>query len=120
MSQRTRREANRRGQGAETLAGLLLRVKGYRILARSYRVPAGEIDIIAGRGNVISFIEVKARNSLSDALDAVSPTQRRRIARAAEHYLSQHPDMLGRDIRFDVIAVLPGKWPKHVIDAWQT
>ena len=85
MSRDTRRQANRRGHGAETLAGILLRVKGYRILARSYRVPAGEIDIIAGRGNVI-----------------------------------QHPDLLGRDIRFDVIAVLPGKLPKHIIDAWQT
>lgn len=119
MSKDRRQRANRRGHGAETLAAILLHLKGYRILARGYRVAAGEIDIVAGRGRLIAFVEVKARDTLLGALEAVGPQQRTRIARAAEHFMAQHADMQGRDLRFDVVAVLPGRLPKHIADAWR-
>ncbi|MGJ3261581.1 MAG: YraN family protein [Rhodospirillales bacterium] len=119
MSTNDRRRANRRGRGGEMLAAALLRLKGYRILARGYRVPAGEIDIVAARGQIVAFIEVKARTGLDAALASVGPAQRRRIVRAAEHFFSQHAGLQDRDMRFDVIAIVPGRLPKHVADAWR-
>lgn len=119
MTTEGRRRANRRGRGGEMLAAGLLRLKGYRILARSYRVPTGEIDIVAQRGCCVAFVEVKARDSLEAALEAVGLHQRRRIVRAAEHFMAQHSGLQGSDLRFDVIAIVPGKLPKHVADAWQ-
>ena len=119
MSRDKRRSANRRGHGAETLAAGLLRLMGYRILGRGYRVPAGEIDIVARRGKTVAFVEVKARETLADALDAVGHTQRQRIVRAAEHFMARHPGLQDCDIRFDVIAVLPRRLPRHVPDAWR-
>lgn len=119
MSEAGRKRANRRGHGAEFLAAVLLRLKGYRILARGYRVPAGEIDIIARRGRVIAFVEVKARATLADALDAVGQKQRSRIVRAAEHFMAGHAAPGACDLRFDVIAVQPGRLPRHITDAWR-
>lgn len=119
MSKDARLRANRRGRGAETIAAALLRLKGYKILARSYRVPVGEIDIIAGRGSVVAFVEVKARDTLTEALEAVGAQQRTRILRAAEHYVASNPNLQSRDLRFDVIAVLPRRLPKHIADAWR-
>jgi putative endonuclease len=114
-----RLKALRRGRLAETLCSVVLRVKGYRILARDYRVPVGEIDIIARRGRVLAAIEVKARDSLAAAAEAVSPRQRSRVARALQYYLKGRTDLAACDLRFDVMLVLPGKWPVHVRDAWR-
>jgi len=119
VSEATRKQANRRGHGAELLAAILLRLKGYRILARGYRVPAGEIDIIARRGRVIAFVEVKARATLTDALDAVGSKQRRRIVRASEHFMAQHAGLQGCDLRFDVVSVCPRRLPQHIAGAWR-
>ena len=119
MSGAGRKRANRRGHGAEMLAAVLLRLKGYTILARGYRVPAGEIDIVARRGRVVAFVEVKARATLADALDAVGQKQRRRIVRAAEHFMAQHASYQGCDLRFDVVAVRPHRLPQHMPDAWR-
>lgn len=119
MSEAGRKRANQRGHGAELLAAILLRFKGYRILARGYRVSAGEIDIVARRGRVIAFVEVKARATLGDALDAVGQKQRRRIVRAAEHFMAQHAALQACDLRFDVVAVQPGRLPRHIADAWR-
>lgn len=119
MSTRDRRRANRRGRGAETVAAGLLRLKGYRILARGYRSAVGEIDIVAARGRIVAFIEVKARDDLETALAAVGPHQRARIQRAAEHFMGKHAGLHGRDLRFDVIAIVPGRLPRHVTDAWR-
>lgn len=119
MTTDDRRRANRRGRGGETLAAALLRLKGYRILARGYRVPAGEIDIVAARGRVIAFVEVKARSNLDAALDSVGAPQRRRIVRAAEHFLAQRAGLRDREMRFDMIAIVPGRLPKHIADAWR-
>jgi putative endonuclease len=116
---RDRRRAHRRGQAAELLCLWSLRCRGYRILARRFRVPSGEIDLIARRGRVLAAIEVKARADYASAGEAVLGRQRRRIARALEHFLSTRPDLAGLDARFDVMLVVPRRWPRHLADAWR-
>jgi len=116
-AERRAREAG--GRRAENLAVLALRLKGYRILARRYRNPAGEIDIVAARGRITAFIGVKERETEALALDSVTARQRQRIERAALAFLRGRRDLAGRDMRFDLIAVMPGKWPRHLIDAWR-
>ncbi|MCB1501872.1 MAG: YraN family protein [Bauldia sp.] len=109
-----RQRAERSGRWAESLAAWYLRARFYRILARRYRTPAGEVDLIARRGRTIVFVEVKQRPTETEAIEAVRPAARRRIARAAEHWIASHPGALGFDRRFDVIAVLPGRGLRHL------
>jgi putative endonuclease len=106
--------AYRLGLAAEDRAAWALRLKGYRILARRARVGSGEIDLVARRGSLVVFAEVKARASLEAALASVSPTAQRRIARAADLWMTGHPELLDLDRRFDIVAVCPGRWPVHV------
>lgn len=113
-----RRVAERRGRRAETLATWVLRLKGYRILARRYRTPVGEIDLIARRGGLIAFVEVKQRDTLAEAAEALTATGRRRIARAASLWLSVHPAAAALDLRFDVIMCVPGRLPRHIRQAF--
>jgi putative endonuclease len=116
-----RRAAERRGRWAESLAGLALRLRGYRILARRFRAPGGgEIDIVAWRGGVLACVEVKARPDAGTALEAVGPYQRRRVERAAQAYLAVCPARF-RDagVRFDVMIVRPWRWPVLIADAWR-
>jgi len=114
-----RAKSEARGRRAEVLSAWWLRALGHRVLARRWRCPAGEIDLIARRGGVLAFVEVKARPSVSTALEAVSPHQRHRIERAAEAFLSQQPKWRNLDVRFDVMVVAPGRPPRHVRDAWR-
>jgi len=104
---------------AEHLAAWWLRFKGYRILARGFRVAVGEIDLIARRGRVLALIEVKARPSLAEARAAITPRQRARIARAAEAFVQRHPRLATLDLRFDVVLLAPGHRPRHLPDAWR-
>ena len=113
------REAYRRGRLSETLCGLLLRLKGYRILARDYRAPVGEIDIIARRGRTLALVEVKARAHVADAAESLLPRQRRRIARAAEHFLQFKPALARLELRFDVMLVGRYRPPRHLVGAWR-
>jgi len=115
-----RRRAERSGRRAELLCIWLLRLKGYRILARRFRVPSGEIDLIARRGRVVVAVEVKARAALETAAEAIRARQRRRIARAFEHFLARRPDLAQLDRRFDVVTVAKRRWPRHVTNAWQS
>lgn len=115
-----RRRAHRRGRWAESLCLWSLRLRGYRILARDYRVAVGEVDILARRGAVLAAIEVKARPDAASASEAVTPRQRRRIARAAAHFLARHPGLSRLTLRFDVMLVIPGRLPQHLPNAWQT
>jgi putative endonuclease len=94
-------------------------VKGYRIQALRYRTKSGEIDLIARRGDLIAIVEVKARRTLAEALDAVSATAERRIEAAADLWLSRQRDHARLSIRFDIVAVLPWRWPVHVEDAFR-
>lgn len=116
---RERQRAWRRGRRGESLARLALRLAGYRILARDHRTAPGEIDIIARRGRVLAFVEVKTRSDLAVAADALPPRQRRRIARAAAGYLALRPDLQDCYCRFDVILIAPWRWPHHIRDAWR-
>jgi len=65
--------AFRTGLSAEARAAAYLMAKGYRILAKRFRTPVGEIDLVARRRNVVVFVEVKARATLDDAAYAVTP-----------------------------------------------
>lgn len=107
-----------RGRSAETLCVWHLRLRGYRILARGYRVAVGEIDIVARRGRIIAAIEVKARDTLTAASEAIAPRQRRRVARAFEQFLAAHPQHGGLTLRFDVMLVAKGRLPRHLSNAW--
>jgi putative endonuclease len=117
--QPARQIAFRLGLSAEARAALLLRVKGYRILARRWQSRAGEIDLVARRGATVVFVEVKARGALEEAAAAVTVRQQRRIAAAAAAWLARHPAMQPCALRFDVILVVPRRWPRHIEDAFR-
>ena len=87
---RSRQAAYRYGHVAEAAAALLLMAKGFRLLARRYKTPLGEIDLIAKRGKRIVFVEVKARPTFDEALDSVGPESERRITDAADLWLAKH------------------------------
>jgi putative endonuclease len=119
MTAKERRKANRRGHSAEGLAIWLLRCKGYRILARRYRSPFGEIDIVARRGPLVAFVEVKSRPNRRAALEALTPQQCRRIERASLAFLQSRPEYSTLQSRFDLIALTPRRLPLHIPDAWR-
>jgi putative endonuclease len=109
-----RQVAFKLGLSAESRAAALLVAKGFRILARRWKSPLGELDIVARRRALLVFVEVKARERLDDAAWSVTPRQRARIASAAEAWLAAHPDDSIRDIRFDAMLVAPGRMPRHI------
>ncbi|MBX3569382.1 MAG: YraN family protein [Rhizobiaceae bacterium] len=111
---RHRRRAYRHGRRSEWLAALALLLKGFRVLARRYRTPLGEIDLIARRGDLVVIVEVKARATLTEAMQAIARPSERRIERAADIWLSRQPDHARLSVRFDMVAVLPWRWPVHV------
>ena len=115
-----RRAAERRGRRGEFLATATLVLKGYRILGRRVRTRVGEIDLIAcSPGGILCFVEVKSREASAAALDATRIPQQMRIGRAAQLYLTQHPELGRKGIRFDVITVGRRRFPRHLRAAWQ-
>ncbi len=104
-----RRTLGRRG---EEVAAEVLRRRGWRILARNYRCPLGELDLVAEDGDVVVFVEVKTRRGLraGSAAEAVGPGKRRRLLRLARYFLAVH-GLTGRACRFDVVCltVAPGR-----------
>jgi putative endonuclease len=113
-----RRIAFRTGISAESRASALLIAKGFRILARRWKSPVGEIDIVARRRSLLIFVEVKARPNLDDAAWSVTERQRGRIVAAAEAWLARYGDDRIRDIRFDAMLVAPGRIPRHITAAF--
>jgi len=111
--------AYRRGHRGEWAAALSLMVKGYRIVARRYRTKLGEIDLIARRGDLVLVVEVKVRRTLIEAMEALSHSSERRIEAAADLWLARQPDHGRLSVRFDMVAVLPRRWPVHVENAFQ-
>jgi putative endonuclease len=109
-----RRVAFRFGLSAESRAAAYLVAKGYRILARRFRTSHGEIDIVAIRRGVLVFVEVKARDSFDAAAEAIGKRQQNRIIAAAQLWLAAHPEDAMRDMRFDVVLVVPGRLPRHL------
>ena len=114
-----RQAAFRLGISAESRAAAWLIAHGYRILARRWKSPLGEIDIVAARRHLLIFVEVKARADLDDAAESVTEQQRRRIAAAAEAWLAAFPQPSIRDMRFDAILVAPGRLPRHIPAAFE-
>ncbi len=114
-----RRTRERRGRRAETLAAVLLMTKGYRIVARRYRTPSGEIDLVVRRRGTVAFVEVKARSDLGAAAGSIARRQQDRISAAAAFFVSAHPWAAPLVQRFDAVLIAPGRWPQHVIDAWR-
>ncbi len=113
-----RQRAEKRGRGAETLAAIYLRLKGWRILARRARVPGGEVDIVARRGRTLAFVEVKARASEEAAAISLDRHRLRRVAAAAERLAPRYMRD-GDDIRIDALFIVPGKLPRHLANVWQ-
>lgn len=113
-----RRRGERAGRLAESLCALHLRLRGYVVLARRFRGPAGEVDIVARRGSTVVFVEIKLRRTLADALESLGPRQRRRIAATAEVFLASRPKLSELDARFDIMLVVPWRLPVHIANAW--
>jgi putative endonuclease len=113
------RKARRDGRRSELLCALWLMAKGYRILGLRLKTPQAEIDLLASKGDLLAVIEVKSRTSLDAALDAVTPRQRQRLLNAARSIAARHPDLSHSAIRLDLMALAPGRWPRHIHDAWR-
>jgi putative endonuclease len=113
-----RQQAEQRGRGAETLACWYLRLKGWRVLARRALVPGGEVDVVARRGSVVAFVEVKQRSSDDAAALALDEWRLRRVAVAAER-LAPRFMRDGDDLRIDAIFIVPRRWPRHLANVWQ-
>src|SRR5882762_5382190 len=105
VPQPERQVAFRLGISAESRAAAFLIAKGFRILARRWKSPVGELDIVARRRHLLVFVEVKARARLDDAAWSVTERQRARIIAAAEAWLAVNVDERVRDIRFDAMLV---------------
>lgn len=115
---RRRALAERRGRRGELLAAWFLRLKGWRILARRIKTPRGEVDLVARRGRTVAFIEVKWRRTAAELDLAIDEYRLRRVAAAAEavaHRFAAADD----DRRIDVLLLAPGRFPRHIVNAWQ-
>jgi len=112
-----RRAAELRGRDGEARAAWFLRAKGWRILDQRVRTPAGEVDLVARRGKLIAFVEVKTRRTAAELDYAIDEHRLARVAAAAEllgpRYLQE-----GDDMRVDVVLIAPRTWPRHIENAW--
>ena len=113
-----RRKALRRGRMSEYVAAAFLMLKGYRILALRHRTRLGEIDIIARKGDLAVFVEVKARRGEAAAIDAVSIAAQKRIRAASDLWLARQADQARLSLRYDIVAIMPGRLPRHFIDTF--
>lgn len=117
LKSNTRILAERRGRQAERIAGWWLRLQGWTILDRRVRSGAGEIDLIARRGNLVAFVEVKARVDKAGLDLAIDERRLARVAAAAEsvaHLYLQPSD----DMQIDVMLLAPGQMPRHLSNVW--
>lgn len=110
--------ARRSGRRAEWIAALLLMAKGYRIIGFRLVSNAAEIDLLAVRGQVLAVVEVKSRMALETALAAVSYDQRSRLRRAGRQIAAARGDLRELGVRLDLVALAPGKLPRHIAGAW--
>jgi putative endonuclease len=110
--------AERRGRRGEALAAWYLRLKGWRIVAQRLKTPRGEVDLIARRGRTVAFVEVKWRATSADLDLAIDERRLRRVA-AAANALAPRYSRDGDDLRIDVVLLAPGRWPRHIVNAWQ-
>ena len=113
-----RQRAERGGRRAETIAAWWLRLKGWAILAQRARTPLGEVDLIARRGRILAFVEVKARATEAEAALALDDYRLRRVA-AAAGALAHRYAREGDELRIDAIFIVPGRLPRHLADVWR-
>ena len=111
--------ARRSGRQGEVWAALWLMAKGYRILGFRLKTPQAEIDLLALRGRTLAVVEVKRRTSLEAALETVTFDQRERLRRAGAHLAARRPSLAGASVRLDLLALAPGRLPRHIPDAWK-
>jgi putative endonuclease len=116
-SRHDRRAAEAAGRRGERIAGWWLRLKGWRILDRRVRTPAGEVDLVARKANLIAFVEVKVRASAAERDFAIDQHRLSRVAAAAELLMARYAGPQD-DIRVDVILIAPGTMPRHIENAW--
>ena len=114
---RDRRAAEAAGRRGERIAGSWLRLNCWRILDRRVRTPAGEVDLVARRGNLVAFVEVKSRATDAELDVAIDRRRLARVAAAAEYLMPRYAGP-GDDIRVDVLLLTKGKMPRHIENAW--
>ena len=113
-----RQLAEKRGREGETRAALWLQAKGWSVLARRVKTPRGEIDLVARRGGVVAFVEVKWRKTRPELDFAIDHYRLSRVAAAVECVAHEYANE-GEDIRIDVILLAPRSLPRHIVNAWQ-
>lgn len=114
---RDRRAAEAAGRRGERIAAWWLRLKGWRILDKRVRTPAGEVDLVARKGNLVAFVEVKSRATAAELDFAIDERRLARVAAAAELLMPRYAAP-GDDIRVDVILIAPRTLPRHIENAW--
>lgn len=113
-----RAKAEQRGRRGEIWAAIWLGLKGWRVIGRRIKTPRGEIDLVARRGRTLAFFEVKWRNHAKDLDMAIDEYRLRRVAAAAEAVAGRYMRH-GDDVRIDVLLLAPGRFPRHIVNAWQ-
>jgi putative endonuclease len=118
LARADRAEAERRGRRAEALAALYLRCKGWRILGSRLKTRVGEVDLVARRGKVLAFVEVKSRATMAQAEISLDQHRLRRVADAASLLLPRFQKD-AEVVRIDAIYIVPGCLPRHLQNVWQ-
>jgi putative endonuclease len=118
-SRTTRASKSKPRHPSEVRAAWWYRLRGYRILDGNVWLAGGELDLVVRRGRTLAFCEVKSKagDGFGDPLEMIPPVKIARIRRAAEAWLSRHPELERLEVRFDVIAVR-GTRIEHVPDAF--
>ena len=102
------------GRLAEVWAAAWLMAKGYQVLGFRLKNRVGEIDLLARRGDVLAVVEVKRRATLDQALTALSDTQKSRLMAAGRAVARNRPSLKSLSLRLDMVALAPGRFPRHV------
>lgn len=106
--------SHKAGHAAEWLAAVLLMAKGYQVLGFRLKSRAGEIDLLARRGAVLAVVEVKRRATIEQALTCLSETQKARLMAAGRAVARNRPSLKQLSLRLDMVALAPGRFPRHV------
>ena len=107
------RSATAPSRGLERAAALLM-AKGYQVLGFRLKNRAGEIDLLARRGDVLAVVEVKRRATLDQAMTCLSETQKSRLMAAGRAVARNRPSLKQLSLRLDMVALAPGRFPRHV------
>lgn len=114
LAQNERRSRYWLGLWAELLAAAYLTLAGYRILAWRFKTRSGEVDLVAVKGGIVAFVEVKARRTMDAAEASIGRRQSGRIRRAASAFVARSPNLAGLEQRFDALFLVGGHWPRHL------